>query len=60
MKKTKYEWLKYHIEISLTHTYDNAGYDEAAEIKAEVYEDLLYFIDGLDRIKKKKVHNELC
>ncbi|QQP10804.1 hypothetical protein FJQ98_16290 [Lysinibacillus agricola] len=52
MKKTKFEWLKYHIELSLTHTYDNARYDKKAEIKAEVYEDLLYFIEGLENIKR--------
>lgn len=52
MEKTKYEWLKYHIELSQEQTYDNAIYDKKAEIKAEVYEDLLYFIEGLENIKK--------
>jgi len=57
MKKTKYEWLKYHIELSLTQIYDNSRYDKKAEIKAEVYEDLLYFIDGLEKMKKEKIHS---
>lgn len=58
MKKTKFEWIKYHIELSLTQTYENARYDKKAEIKVEVYEDLLYFIDGLENVKKEKIHNE--
>ena len=51
MKKTKYEWLKYHIELSLDRIYNSARYDNKAEIQAEVYENLLYFIDGLEKLK---------
>lgn len=55
MKKTKFEWLKYHIELSLTHTYEKAKCSKKAEIQAEVYEELLYFIEGLENIKKGTV-----